>query len=332
MKLLPLFVIACTGSSEPDPPKLLDTGWFTDTAALATNPETCPHRFQSSVPAGGESNWYWRDRPVLFTDTNATVNYDAWLVDADGNRLDTQIEWRDGDVSFDLVWDGLFEPSTEYTLWTRDCAGTESVSFRTSALGAPLLDGPDGLVGTTFRLDLVGATWVEPAALSGILAIYFTTPILLGVQYADDSNIDFLGAAGDVDELGRIKQSTAPTWDFPVQSFAQQPYFEAEVDFINLDYVSDGSTTKIPVQDFRLFATIAADASSLGGAKLSGLADTRNMGALLSDAGNLSAICDFARPIGVDCVDCADGLPYCLYLEASDLVGTRVSDVTLVPR
>ena len=213
----------------------------------------------------------------------------------------------------------------------RDCATTTSVPFRTSSLGTPLDDGASSLVGSTWRLDLVSATWVEPAALAGLLAVYFNRPILLGVQYADRNNIDFLGAPGVVDPLGRIIQdANAPTWDFPVQSFAGQPYFEAEVSSITLEYYQDTSTTVvIPVQDFRLYATIASDGSFLGGAKLSGLADTRDMGVLIRDEGNPRAICDFAATIGVNCVDCADGLPYCLRLEAEDLAGTRVPGLTL---
>ncbi len=65
-----LLVLGCKGDDEPEPEKLLDTGWFTDTAAVATNPDTCPHRFVSTFPAGGESRWYYRDRPSAFVATS----------------------------------------------------------------------------------------------------------------------------------------------------------------------------------------------------------------------------------------------------------------------
>ena len=129
---------------------------------------------------------------------------------------------------------------------------------------------------------------------------------------------------------GGIRQDFAPTWDFPVQSFADAPYFEAEVSSIDIEYVDGSGSVTIPVQDFRLYATIAPDGESLGGARLSGLADTRSMGTLIqNDTPN--AICDFAATLGVSCVDCTDGSPYCLYLEAEDLTGTLVDDVTIVP-
>jgi hypothetical protein len=326
-----LLVLGCKGDDEPEPEKLLDTGWFTDTAAVATNPDTCPHRFVSTFPAGGESRWYYRDRPSAFVATSNAEAYEAWLVDGGGLRLDSEMVWREGNVAFDLVWDGLLEADTDYTLWTKDCATTESITFHTSPLGAPIDGGANSLVGKTWRLDLVGATWVEPGALAGLLAVYFSTPILLGVQYADSANIDFIGAPGYVDGLGRIRQDTAPTWDFPVQSFDQSPYFEAEVASIDLEYYDGANSVTIPVQDFRLYATFAPDGESLGGARLSGRADTRGMGELLgSDEPN--TVCDFAVTLGVQCVPCADGMPYCLYLEAEDLDANLVDDVTIVPR
>ena len=320
----------CDGADEPEPAKLLDTGWFTDTGAPIGTAESCPHRFVSSTPGGGESQWYWRDRPFAFVATSDPSAYDAWLVDGSGRRVESEMVWRDGNVAFDLEWDGYLEPSTTYTLWLRDCATTESLTFTTSELGTPIAGGASTLVGNTWRLDLVGATWVEPGALAGLLAVYFSTPILLGVQYADAANVDFIGAPGTIDELGRIRQDLKPTWDFPVQSFAQQPYFEAEVDHIDLDYVDGTTAVRIPVQDFRLYATIAPDGASLGGARLSGLADTRTMGTLLQ-SDDESAICSFAATLGVQCVPCDDGAPYCLYLEAADLDGSLVDDVTIVP-
>jgi len=326
-----LLAVGCSGDDEPEPEKLLDTGWFTDTAALATKGEDCPHRFVSSSPAGGETRWYYRDRPYAFVATDSTDQYEAWLVDGGGRRLETEMVWRDGNVAFDLAWEGLLEPSTDYTLWMKDCATTESITFTTSELGAPIEGGPGSLVGNTWRLDLVGATWVEPGALAGLLAVYFSTPILLGVQYADSANIDFIGAPGYIDELGRVRQDVKPTWDFPVQSFAQQPYFEAEVSSIDIVYVDQTTEFTIPVQDFRLYASIAPDGESLGGARLSGLADTRYMGSLVPGGGDEGSVCELAQTLGVNCVTCDDGQPYCLYLEAEDLDGSLVDDVSIIP-
>lgn len=325
-----LLPTGCKKKTEPDPERLLDTGWFVDTAARALDPETCLSRFVDSRPAGGELAWYWRDRPVLYTATDVRDAYDAWLVDGSGNRLDTQLVWAESGVSFELVWDGWLEPETDYTLWRRDCAVTESIAFRTDELGTPIDGGARTLVGTTFRLDLVNATWVEPGALSTLLALYFTTPILLGVQYADDANLDLLGAPGAVDTFGGITQADAPTWDFPIQPFGQQPYFEAEVDFIELDYQNGSEVIAIPVSDFKLYGTIGPDGRSFGGGIIEGLADSRNLGSVINDDDE-DAICDFAASLGVTCQACADGLPYCLRIVGEDIEGVRVEGLTLDP-
>lgn len=326
-----LALTGCKKQADPPPDRLLDTGWFVDTAARALDPDTCPSRFVDSRPAGGEGQWYWRDRPVLFTATDNREAYDAWLVDGFGNRLDTELVWAETGVSFELQWEGFLEPSTDYTLWRRDCSVTEAIEFRTSELGAPITEGAASLVGTTFRLDLVNATWVEPGALSTLLALYFTTPILLGVQYADGSHLDLLGAPGAVDTFGAVAQQTsAPTWDFPIQPFDQQPYFEAEVDFIQLDYNTGSQVVAIPVQDFRLFGTIGPDGASFGGGEISGLADTRDLGVVLGDDDD-DAICEFAESLGVSCQPCDDGQPYCLKIIGEDVEGTRVDGLTLDP-
>jgi hypothetical protein len=320
----------CRKKQEPTPERLLDTGWFVDTAERALDPDTCLSRFVDSRPAGGEGQWYWRDRPVLFTATDHQAAYDAWLVDADGNRLDTEMVWAEGGVSFELVWDGFLAPSTDYTLWRRDCSVTEAIEFTTSELGTPIVGGPESLVGTTFRLDLINATWVEPGALSTLMALYFTTPILLGVQYADGSHLDLLGAPGEVDAFGAIQQANAPTWDFPLQPFDQQPYFVAEVDSIQLDYQSGNDLIPIPVQDFVLAGTIGPDGATFGGGEISGLADTRELSDVLPGGGDDDgAVCDFAESLGVSCQACDDGLPYCLRIIGVDIEGARVDGLSL---
>jgi len=326
-----LALSACKKDEEPPPERLLDTGWFVDTAARAIDPDTCLSRYVSSIPEGGESKWYWRDRPYLLVATDNEAAYDAWLVDEDGNRIDSTLVWDEGGLGFTIEWDGFLAPDTEYTLWRSDCAVTESLVFHTSTLGAPLEGGPEALVGTTFRLDLVNATWVEPGALSTLLALYFNTPILLGVQYADSTNLDLLGAPGEVDNFGGVEQqSGAATWDFPIQPFDQQPYFEAEVSSITLEYDSGGDTLQIPVQDFVFVGTVAPDGSELGGGQISGQADTRSLGVVLN-SDDPNAICEYAESLGVSCRACNDGQPYCLTIIGEDVKGVRVDGLTLDP-
>jgi hypothetical protein len=311
---------------EPTPKKLLDTGWFVDTADL--DAENCRHQVITHEPADADVGWYWRDFPRVYVATDKTEAYEAFLVDEDGVRLDTETVWSSAGLDFVLSFDGGLKANHTYELHMRDCREEKIVLFSTSGYGAPLTGGPNGLVGRTFLLDLVNAEWVQPAALGPLLAIYFTTPVLLGVQYADGSIVDFLGAPGFVDPFGNMTQAQEPSWDFPAVPFVDAPFFNANVDFVNLRF--QGSD--VPVRDFTLTGTFAGDMVSLGGGILTGTADTRNLGDLIGQPGEPGAVCEYAAGLGITCHACVDGLPYCLDLSVRDVTGRVVDDLKLQVR
>jgi hypothetical protein len=319
----------CARHGDDKGPALLDTGWFT-TGDLP-DPENCDNKVVTTVPETGETGVYWRDRPAVFTATPDQAAYTAWLQKATGERIPTTMVWDDGaGLSFTLEWDGWLEANTDYVLGYQDCAAVHEVPFRTSEFGRPLSIDPGELAQRTYQLDLVGATWVEPGGLGGVLSLFFTTPILLGVKYADDTKIDLLGAPGVVDELGVVRQDPfAPTWDFPMADFTQAPYLDVSVSSIVLQYQA-GAAYDVPIEDFVLQGTFSADGNRLGGGVLSGLGDTRNLGPLVNDPDNPSAICYLAETVGASCVPCRDAQPYCLYVVAIDLEGVGLSGVTLV--
>jgi hypothetical protein len=319
-------LVALTGCNGDDvqPPALLDTGWF-ETADTGGGAD-CIHKIVDWVPEDGTQGVYWRDKPVVYTSTDVPHAYQAWLETTDGIRLETEMLW-DG-LSFKLQWDGQLEASTDYVLGLQDCNETRYSTFRTSPLGAPFTIDPSELSGRTFLLDLLGAEWVEPPQLAGLMQQYFTTPILLGVKFADDTRIDLLGAPGLTDDLGIVSQDkSASTWDFPITDFTTAPYLETTVDRIVLKYAD----TEIPVEDFLLEATFGPDGTTLGGGVLSGLGDSRNLHELLpTDNGDQNMLCELAAGLGVSCVPCADGQPYCLNLVARNLEGTLLPNLVLV--
>lgn len=320
-------VVAC-GSSDPPPPgDLTETGWFDGTGGTTAD---CNDRFVSTVPEDGATGWYWHDRPQVWAQTENHAAYQATLQDAAGNRLDASLTW-DGLVGT-VEWDGWLEANTTYELTLRDCSTTTTVTFATSELGEPLAIAPQELVGRTYLLDLIGATWVEPATLAPLVYIYFTTPVLLGVQYADASRMVLLGAPGLVDQFGVVTQDTsAPTWAFPPIDFSQSPFLDARADLIVLQYTAYGITVDIPVENYAFQATFRADGASLGGGVLSGRGDTRNLGALLGDE-RPEAMCELAGSLGVDCLPCSDGQPLCLDIRAEDVRGTLVDGLHLSER
>jgi hypothetical protein len=317
----------CTKDDVADPANLLDTGWF-DTATLP-DPDECTDLLVSSEPEAGDVGWYWRDRPTLFVGTADPAAYTAWLEKASGERIATELEWDESGVVATLVWEGWLEANTDYVLGVQDCSGIREMAFRTSEFGRPLESGPETLEDRTYLLDLVAAEWTEPAILAGVMRTYFTTPVLLGVRYVDATRIDFLGAPGITDQLGNVSQDLlSPTWDFPLTDFTTAPYLETQVDLITLQYRNGNTLVDIPVEDFVLKITFAADGTRAGGGVLSGLADSRYLGALL-DSDEPDALCVIAAGVGVQCVPCSDGMPYCLKLVGEEIEGDVVPGLTL---
>jgi len=320
-----LGVAACGGSSDgvKQGEKLEDTGWFLDTA----DPSNCTHRVVTTEPDAGESGWYWLDEPRVFTETRNEESYGATLIDDQGVAVQTTVDWDADGLFYRVVTkDGFLQASTDYTLRVQDCLTTTDIPFSTSEFGAPLDEGPGSLVGATWHLDLINADWVEPGGLGALLALYFTTPVLIGVQYADLDTIDFIGAPGVIGPFGNVVQDlTESTWDFPSTGFDEAPFFDATTDAVTFEY--EGSV--VPVSDFEFSGTISGDMTAIGGGLLTGLADTRNLGSALGVPGNESAMCETAVSLGVSCIDCPDGEPYCLYIEVRSVDGELVDGLEI---
>lgn len=321
---------ACNGPEEVPPPKLTDTGWFDD--VTIEEPPPCDEQIIALDPDDGDRDWYWRDRPVVLVEVEAEA-YSAWIVnEATGARIDPELVWNDEGTRITLEWDEWLVGDTDYTLYASDCDSTESAAFHTDPLGAPLEVTDRELEGRAFLLDLAGARWVEPAVLAGLIQLYFTTPILLGVSFLDGDQIDLVAAPGEVDPFGVVTQdSTADSWRFPIADFSDSPFVDASSPAISLVYSSYGTDVAIPVTDFVLQGTFSADGTRLGGAVLEGVGDTRAVGALIGD-NRESAICDLAAGAGVDCIPCPDGPSYCLFLRAESLEGTWIPGLELVER
>ncbi len=327
--LVAVTMLGCGGKDDDKPraDKLLDTGWFTDTGDFSG--ESCRHQIVDHNPAEGERRWYWRDHPTIWVDSDLNKDrYEVFLVDEDGVRVPSENVWGEG-LSFDIVFEGGLKASHGYDLYLRDCMGERIVPFRTSSYGAGLESGPAGLVGKTYVLDLATADWVQPPGLGPLLQLYFTVPILLGVESADNKTIDFLAAPGRVDVFeGIVQDETQQSWDFPGSNFTTSPYFSAEVDEVNFAFEG----VDAPVHSFFIEGTFDGDGSSFGGGTLKGNGDTRNLGGLLGEPDNPYAMCSYAEGLGVPCQACEDGEVYCLDLEVTDLTGTEVPGLTLKRR
>ena len=320
-----LVLLACTGAQDTDDTgPSLPTGWF-DENDIDTEVETCEGRVLTSTPDEDVDDWYWRDAATVYVDEPGD-DY-AVTVAAAGVDVPVDTTWDETGLALSVLPSaGHWEADTQYTVDFTDCSGAVSWSFATSELGLPLEADATDMTGRTFVIDLTEATWVEPGGFGSILALFFDTSILLGVQYADPNFVDLLGAQGYEDDFGEYHQYTSePTWDFPIADFTDQPYFLAEADEVNISF----SGVAVPVTGFSLSGTFSADGEWLGGGTISGLGDTREMGVLIEQEGDKAAMCDMAATLSTECQECPDGEPYCLYLEAVD-IRAPYADVSLI--
>jgi hypothetical protein len=325
--LVALTILA--GCDGPGTIGLLDTGWFDDSDVVidSDEPVACVGKVVELEPAVDAQDWFWRNSPQIFVDTVGDM-YDARLTDLLGRPVDTELVVVDDvGLKIEVQFSGGLAPNADYVLEVDDCFGTHTVPFRTSTYGTPLSGGPSRMIGHTYQLDLVNATWIEPGGFGPILATSFTNPVLIGVQFADSGFIDLIGATGYIYN-GAVRQDRSfPTWEFPVSDFTGAPYFNTSADAVELIV----SGYQLPIADFVLSGTLSADGSSFVGGTLSGLGDTRYAGGVLFQPNNPAAMCELAGGVGVQCVECADGEPYCLDVQLEALVGTLVDGLTLGP-
>jgi hypothetical protein len=317
------FSLSCQPVTEPGE-SLLDTGWFEDTGVY--DEANCPHYVVSVLPEDGVEDWYVRDVLRVYTSSTRQDEYAVSLRNETLEGLSIALLFDDEQLYFDVIPDEGLLPLTEYVLDVTDCQGTQSVTFYTSELGLPVEGGVSELVGNAYLMDMVGANWVQPVSIGGLMALYFTTPVVFGVQWADASTLDLVAAPGAENLAGEVVQNLLePSWSIPAVSFEEQPHFETIADEIL--FVFQGE--EFPVHDFVFSGTFSADGEQIGGGLLTGLGDTRNLGAFFEAAGDPGGLCKLAGILGVYCEDCPDGEPYCLALEAIDLDGTLVEGLTL---
>lgn len=315
-----LLHLACHSGTDTGP--ALGTGWFEDSGE--DNPVTCPHQILDFTPVSGEEGWYYRAPLELWTASDRAEFYGFTLIDSHEAEVQLVRNWEGPHLSATPV--KPLSPSEDYTLILGDCAQTREVPFRTSALGSPLSGGPSALLGRSYLIDFGDAEWAEPAGFGALMALYFTVPVLLGVSWADVEMVDLMGAQGYTDTTGAVHQSVGmPTWDYPIASFADAPWFfsEAEVASLSFDEV------QVPVYGFSLEGSFSADGSQVGGAIVRGSADTQDMGVLIGRGGEPDAICALAASMGVSCVSCPDASPYCLDLHITALRGVELPGLSL---
>jgi hypothetical protein len=222
--------------------------------------------------------------------------------------------------------------STEYKL-TVSCGDTTEVDFVTSEFGIPVTVEDADMLGRTYELNLPGAYFAYPAGVGALLGTYLESPLLVSVVATTESEITLVAAEGVWDDEGAATQDMDKgTFDFPAADWTMTPYFAADAERIVIIYKDGGgNTTDIPINNIHLEGTFNADATIIGGAWASGLADTRNMAPLLGLEAGDSVVCDYMETFGLPCLDCGDGDEYCVYMEAYFADAPLLVDVILDP-
>ena len=315
------FLAGCNGTPADSGPTV-DTGWFTE----PVNPE-CSDTVLTTFPSAGDDDWYWRSPPVVQVATDDQEDYAAVLLDADGNTVETSPRWTGTQLVLDLA-----EPLTanaDFTLRTTDCLGRQDIAFRTGTLGQSLDVPTSELTGRAYAVDIGRARWEQPPGIGALMNLYFSDPIVIGVEWSSDDVLDLLGGQALVTDDGETVQYTRqPTWDFPIADFNTAPYFAATAPSITIDF----NDVQLIIYNFQLTATFSADGSTMGGGWGSGLGDTRYLGPVLNQGSNPNAACNITAGFGAECVPCPDGEPYCLPMSARDAEGEWIPGLRLERR
>ncbi len=290
-----------------------------------TGEEVCEVKPSEFTPEDeAEAVYYRTEMSVAFTGPVSSATFELALSDGSSPVLLTE-EWADPADRVTLVSGAPLLPDSDYALSVTVCGQTFVNSFSTSAYGTPLEVTPEELVERTYLIKLEDVKFVKPDNVAALIKTFLDMPILVNVQEVDGQDMVLVGAEGWIDGSGGVNQrkrrneEDVPTWDFEGVDFAQPPYFAADSPGIVLVY--DG--IDIPVYDFHLEGTFSADASSFGGGRLWGLADTRDTAPLLNES-DPNHVCDLVASFGAACEPCPDGEVFCLFLQGEEITADEV--------
>ncbi len=296
--------------------------------------ESCDAIARTISPASaGQSNFFYRN-DVAFSVTSGAETASIHLVSSDGTLV-TGSTWIDDRVAEDepelvrFTPDEPLKAQTDYTATLDYCAGTPSVTFRTSELGSAL-EAPDRIEGFTYTMDLSSAKVVQPSGAAQVLLTLLNNDLALQVESVDNDTLDITVAPTRTSD--GEQNTCSPSLDFSMPgNFAEAPAFEVGP----VDVPFDVAGYTVMLYDGYSSATFASDGSFFAGGKMSGFMDARDVVIALEGRGVLpsedpDAFCDLLANHNMGCTACADGEEYCLSLEVADIRGEQ-TDLTLEP-
>ncbi|MCB9766251.1 MAG: hypothetical protein H6739_41130 [Alphaproteobacteria bacterium] len=286
-------------------------------------------------PDDGENNVFYRDPvTVRFTSPVPSGRASFRLYHRDTNEEQAHtVEWNEsGEIATLIPEGGYLNYSWAYGLEINVCDQTFNAAFNTNDYGAPLDITDEELVSRTYVIEFGDVNFTRPEGFGALLALYIDVPVLVGVNSVEGQVMSLVGAQGRVTSQGEYAQRRmtnsewVPTWPFTGIDFSESPFFSADTSSINLVY----NGVDIPVYNFHLEGTFAADANSFAGGTIWGLGDTRYMGTFFGEPDNQDYVCDLVSSVGASCEVCpSDGENYCLFIQGEEIVAALVPDLVL---
>lgn len=276
----------------------------------------CDAQLTTFTPADGATP-AGRTTPIRVSFTGTTEEVAFEVTGPDG-AIDGTTAIENGVATF--TPSAAYPENAEIQWSLSACDSVASGSFTTGTLETSL--SSEDLEGSTYSVNLADATWVSPPNGGALISQVFGGAFLIGVQSAQNNELDCIGAAGEATAGGSWQQDPCfPTIDFEAVDFSTNPYFALRTPL--LEFAVQGMSAKI--HDVAITGGLTDDALTEGG--FSGEVDLRDYAAALGNDG-----CSTIAIVGLSCTACrSDGEEQCIWLEAVDVEGERVGGLTLQP-
>lgn len=176
---------------------------------------------------------------------------------------------------------------------------------------------PDTLEGNTWSLDLLNATWVEPAGIGSILTGFGTA---MGVSVLTSSDL----GSGDIDlrfgALTTVLDQDPCIATSDLGGDWSNPWAAAEGTLPISSLTLDPGTLELRFEDGAI-----ADGIILGSA------DVRGLESIVGQ--DPDSMCELFSSFGVSCEGCpSDGQPYCFFVHVEDITGSPLGAFVLDSR
>lgn len=290
-------LIACNKTPEPEP-------------------EVCDATLLAALPEDGEDVIGTNARVLLSVSGNVTEGGATLSTDPAVSYTATL---SDGQVVF--TPDQTLESGTTYT-WTSTLCGAEVATGSFTPRGEGEWVPPDELPNRTFGMDLASATWVEPEGGGQLFSQLFGGILLVGVQSADESSIDTMGAVGEDVDGYRQQDPCYATVDFEPADFTRNPYVEIGPVEFPIEVQGQPAT----LHDLHFFGAFDVEGLSLRDASLRAQGDLRDV----APGSGYRQYCNLLATYGLSCTACvSDGTEACINLAVQDITGEILPGVAI---